>query len=166
MRVILMEDIDTLGKAGAVVNVKPGYARNYLLPRRLAAEATASSIRAIEHQQRVVEARHARIVKEAQAHAATLTGVALTFERQAGGEGRLFGSVTSIDIHRELEARGHKVDRKRIQLPDPIKALGEFDVPVRLASGVFANLKVTVQSIGGASAPAPAAPASEPTAAE
>ncbi len=159
MRVILMEDIDTLGKAGVVVNVKPGYARNYLLPRRLAAEATASSIRAIEHQQRVVEARHARIVKEAQAHAATLSGVALTFERHAGGEGRLFGSVTSIDIHRELEARGHKVDRKRIHLADPIKALGEFAVPVRLASGVFATVKVTVQAIGGTPAPAPAAAA-------
>ncbi len=153
MRVILMEDIDTLGKAGAVVNVKPGFARNFLLPRRLAAEATEGSLRLLEHQQRVVAARHARIVKEAQGQADALGGVALSFERQAGGEGRLFGSVTSIDIHRELEARGHKVDRKRIHLPDPIKALGDFEVPVKLASGVVATLKVSVSPLGGAAAP-------------
>ncbi|MFN7956267.1 MAG: 50S ribosomal protein L9 [bacterium] len=159
MRVILMEDIDTLGKAGAVVNVKPGYARNFLLPRRLAAEATEGSLRLLEHQKRVVAARHARIVKEAQGQADALAGVALSFERQAGGEGRLFGSVTSIDIHRELEARGHKIDRKRIHLVDPLKALGDFEVPVKLASGIIAKLKVTVLPLGGA----PAARVSEPS---
>ncbi len=161
MRVILMEDIDNLGAAGAIVNVKPGYARNFLLPRKMAAEATVGSVRLLEHQKRVVAARHARVLKEAQGKAASLSGVALTFERQAGGEGRLFGSVTSIDIHRELEARGHDVDRKRIQLPDPIKSLGDFDVPVKLASGVIATIKVTVAALGGQPAAAPA-PAAEP----
>jgi large subunit ribosomal protein L9 len=144
MKVILLEDIDTIGKMGDTVSVKNGYARNYLIPRNLALPATARNLKAHEHQLRDIERKVSKIVSEAQSLADKITGVSLTFNRKTGEKGRLFGSVTNMDIADALKEKGLTIDRKDIVLPEPIKSLGEFDVQVKLHHDVSPVVKITV----------------------
>lgn len=144
MEVILKEDILNLGKMGEVVRVRDGYARNYLLPRGLVLIADKKTLKTFEHQKRVVESQKDRVVKQAQILADKLTQISLTMPVKAGEEGKLFGSVTNIDIEKALKAKGFDVDRRKIQLAQPIKVLGDYEVPVRFTSDVTANVKVSV----------------------
>ncbi len=144
VQVILNEDLPNLGATGDVVKVRAGYARNYLLPRGLAAEANARNVRAFDHQKRAAMLKREARTGLSVALKARLEALALTLTANAGEEGRLFGSVTNIDIERALRERGLEIDRRRIMLIDPIKQLGEYTVAVRLDSGVEAGLKVFV----------------------
>jgi large subunit ribosomal protein L9 len=144
MQIILRDDMDNLGKSGEVVNVKPGYARNYLLPRGLAIKATAGDIKRVEHEKRVIASRAAKMAKAAQAEADKLSQVSVSIERATGEGDKLYGSVNSRDIAEALRAQGVIVDAKKIQLADPIKALGLVEVPVKLGGGITATIKVTV----------------------
>jgi large subunit ribosomal protein L9 len=147
LKVILRQDIETLGSAGEVVTVRPGYARNFLLPQGFAFEATAANLRRIEEEQRRAEARAKRDYLEARRRASQLEGVSLTFRAQAGEESKLFGSITSGDIADSLAEQpglDFKVERRQIQLEEPIKALGVFSVPIRLHAEVRPEIKVWV----------------------
>jgi large subunit ribosomal protein L9 len=144
MKLILVKDVEKLGEIGDTVDVADGYGRNFLIPRGFAIAATANNKRQLEHEQRLREHRIARAKKDAEAFANSLQGVTCHFTRKAGEEGRLFGSVTAIDIADKLKEAGFDVERRLIQLEQPIKSVGEFTVPVRLRSDVAAMLKVTV----------------------
>ncbi|HMF41393.1 MAG TPA: 50S ribosomal protein L9 [Polyangia bacterium] len=144
MQVILRDDLDNLGKSGEVVNVKPGYARNYLLPRGLAIKATAGDIARVEHEKRVIAARTAKLAKTAQAEADKLSRVSVSIARATGEEDKLYGSVTTRDIAEALREQGIVVDSKKLHLDEPIKALGDFEVPVKLGRGVNATIKLSV----------------------
>jgi large subunit ribosomal protein L9 len=144
IEVILREDIQTLGRAGEMVRVKPGYARNYLLPQGLAYEATEGNKKRIAAETRVKSARNQAERTEAERFAATLSGVTLTLSGKAGEEGKLFGSITSQDIADALARQGHTVDRRRIELEHPIKSTGAHTVAVRLHPEVNAELRVSV----------------------
>jgi large subunit ribosomal protein L9 len=144
MQVILRDDMDNLGKSGEVVNVKPGYARNYLLPRGHAVKATASDVARVEHEKRVIAARTAKLAKEAQAEADKMSQVTVSIARAVGEEDKLFGSVTSRDIAEALAEQKVTVDAKKIHLDEPIKALGLTEVPIKLGQGVTAKIKVWV----------------------
>lgn len=144
IQVILQQDVDKLGKSGELVRVRPGFARNFLLPRQLATPATSAAVRRIEHDKSVALARAEKSKKEARGVADKIAGIAITIAHKAGGEGRLFGSITSKDIENALKAQGIAVERKKIQLAEPIKQVGTYEVPVKLASDVTANLKVDV----------------------
>lgn len=170
MEVLLREDIDNLGDRGETVRVRRGYGRNYLLPRGLAVQASAANVRLIENEKRVLAKREAREKVAAEAAIKSFEGGTVTFERKAGDEGRLFGSVTVLDIVHALEEQGKKVERQQIRLKDPIKTVGEFDVPIRLHRDVTTTVKVVVTPEGGFPVPAeqaaPAAPIEPPTAAQ
>ncbi len=142
--VILREDVKSLGKAGELVRVKPGYARNYLLPRGLAFEATEGNRKRIEAEGRARGTRDQAERTEAERFAAILGAVALTLTGKAGEEGKLFGSITAQDIADALAAQGHQVDRRRIELEHPIKTIGHHTVGVRLHSDVHAEVRVSV----------------------
>jgi large subunit ribosomal protein L9 len=144
IEVILREDIKTLGRAGEMVRVKPGYARNYLLPQGLAYEATEGNRKRIAAETRVRAVRDQAERSEAERVAATLQEVTLTLSRKAGEEGKLFGSITSQDIADALAGQGHAVDRRRIELEHPIKSIGQHPVAVRLHPEVHAELRVNV----------------------
>jgi large subunit ribosomal protein L9 len=144
MQIILRDDMDNLGKSGEVVNVKPGYARNYLLPRGLAIKATATDVKRVEHEKRVIAARTAKLAKEAQSEADKLSQVSVSIARAVGEEDKLYGSVTSRDIAEALIAQGVKVDSKKIHLEEPIKTLGMTEVQIKLGRGVNATIKVWV----------------------
>jgi large subunit ribosomal protein L9 len=144
IEVILREDIRTLGKAGEMVRVKPGYARNYLLPQGLAYEATEGNRKRIAAETRVRTARNQAERGEAERLAATLGGVSLTLSGKAGEEGKLFGSITTQDIADALARQGHTIDKRRIELEHPIKTTGQHTVLVRLHSEVQAELRVSV----------------------
>jgi len=144
MEVILRDDIKSLGKAGDLVRVKPGYARNFLLPKGLAYEATEGNKKRIVAETKARTVRLAAEKDAAVAAAAGLTAVSLTFVRKAGEEGKLFGSITTQDIADGLAAQGQTVDKRRIELGHPIKALGEHTVIVRLHPEVHADVRVTV----------------------
>jgi len=144
VQVILNEDLPNLGRTGDVVKVRAGYARNFLLPRGLAAEANARNVRAFEHQKRAALLKREARTGEAMAVKTRLEALVVAITANAGEEGRLFGSVTNIDIERALRERGFEVDRRRIMLTDPIKQIGEYVVAVRLESEVEAGLKVVV----------------------
>jgi large subunit ribosomal protein L9 len=144
IEVILREDVRTLGRAGEMVRVKPGYARNYLLPKGLAYEATEGNKKRIAAETRARTSRNEAERTEAQRMAATLAGVALKLSGKAGEEGKLFGSITSQDIADALERQGHVVDKRRIELEHPIKTVGEHGVSVRLHPEVNAELRVSV----------------------
>lgn len=146
MEVILRETIDKLGRAGDVVKVKPGFARNYLLPRKLAYPATPGNLRVIEHEKAALLKRETKQLENAQSLASRLDGLELTFKRRVGDQGALFGSVTNSDIWQELENRGIEVERRKIGLEEHIKHLGEFSVPVRLFKDVTPHLKVRVEA--------------------
>jgi len=148
MQIILQEDIEKLGSRGDVVTVAEGYARNYLLPRKLALEASAGNLKRIEKIRTVLAKRTATERDQAQAQAELLKVVALSFARKAGENDQLFGSVTAADIADALAAQGFKIDKRRIQLADPIKVVGESEVTARLVHGVDATFKVTVTREG------------------
>jgi len=144
IEVILREDVKSLGKAGEMVRVKPGYARNFLLPQGLAFEATEGNKKRIAAETRARGARNQAERAEAERYAAALGGLTLTLTGKAGEEGKLFGSVTAQDIADALAAQGHQVDRRRIELEHPIKTLGHHTVAVRLHPEVHAEVGVSV----------------------
>ncbi len=143
IHVVLTEDLSNIGKSGELVRVRPGYARNYLIPRGLAISATAENVSRIEHEKKVVEARNSKLKSEAEQLAQKLASVKLTIERPVGEGDRLYGSVTSRDIEEALSAQGYSVDRRRITA-EPLKALGTYPVTIRLATAVSATIEVTV----------------------
>jgi len=146
VQVILNEDVPNLGRTGDVVKVRPGYARNYLFPRKLAVEANPKSIRAFEHHKRIAMGKREAQATEANEVKRKLEALTITIGAHAGEEGKLFGSVTNIDIERALREKGISVERRKIHLTEPIKQLGEFTVPVRLQPEVEASLKVEVKA--------------------
>ena len=146
MKVILTKDMENLGKAGSLVEVKTGYGRNYLLPRQLAVLATEKNIRQLEHQKAGILSRAAKEKTNMTQMAQKLSAIEVKFTRKTGAENKLFGSVTNKDIHEQLVAQGYQVDRKQIHLPEPLKEVGTHEVPVRLHADVTAKLKVTIAS--------------------
>ena len=148
MEVILREHVENLGQRGDVVKVASGYARNYLLPRKLALTVTDGNRKQIERERKVADMREAEERQGAEGIAARLAGVEIVIARRVGGTEALYGSETSADIAESLAAKGYEIERRRIQLADPIKQLGEFQVPVRLHREVTANVKVVVAKEG------------------
>ncbi|MFY9620065.1 MAG: 50S ribosomal protein L9 [Pyrinomonadaceae bacterium] len=148
-QVLLREDIDNLGARGEIVRVKAGYARNYLLPRNLAVEATASNVKQIEGERAALLKREAKDRSSAEGQADQLRNLALKFERKVGEAGVLYGSVTSMDIAHSLEEQGYKIDRRKIALREPLKRFGNYTVPVRLHREVTVELPVSVVGEGG-----------------
>jgi large subunit ribosomal protein L9 len=146
MEVILKEDIANLGKIGEVVRVRDGYARNYLLPRGLVLVANKKNLKTYEHHKKVVGDQKQKILRKAQSAADQLAGVSLVIPMKVGEEGRLFGSVTNIQIEKALKARGLDIDRRKIHLNEPIKTAGEHEVPVRLSADLTVPLKLSVVS--------------------
>jgi large subunit ribosomal protein L9 len=144
MEVILRDHVEHLGTRGQIVKVADGYARNYLLPRNLALVATEGNKKRVERERKIAEAREAEERAASEAIATRLTALELTFTRRVGETEQLYGSVTSQDIADALKAKGFDVDKRKILLPDAIKALGEVNVPVKLHREVTAQLKVTV----------------------
>lgn len=157
--VLLRDDVDDLGARGEIVRVKAGYARNYLLPRKLAVQATASNVKQIEQERAALLKKEAKEKGSAEAQAAQMQALRLSFSRKVGEHGILYGSVTSMDIAEALKERGYEIDRRRITLREAIKETGEFTVPVRLHREVIVELPVEVTSEGGAKAEAETAPA-------
>ncbi|HNR89104.1 MAG TPA: 50S ribosomal protein L9 [Spirochaetota bacterium] len=145
MKVILQKDIPNLGDAGDVKDVSPGYARNFLLPKKLVLVANESSQRAIEHQNKLIKIKKDKRKKQSEKLIESLSGVSVTISAQVGEEGKLFGSVTSIDIARKLKEIGHEIDKRKIQLADPIKQVGEYEVTLKLEEGLNATVKVIVE---------------------
>jgi len=146
VQVILNEDVLNLGHTGDVVKVRAGFARNYLLPRQLAVMADAKNIRAFENQKRIALTRRETKRGGALKLKEQIEALTVLIGAHAGEEGKLFGSVTNIDIERALLERGVQIERRRILLVEPIKQLGEFVVPVRLEADIEANLKLTVSA--------------------
>lgn len=144
MEILLMEDLDNLGGRGEIVRVKAGYGRNYLLPRKLAIEATPANKKMIEQQRKALLKREAAAKSTAQMQAAQLQALTLNFERKVGEHGLLYGSVTSLDIAEALQSKGYEIDKRKVLLKEPIKTEGEFDVPVKLHREVTAQVKVAV----------------------
>jgi large subunit ribosomal protein L9 len=145
MEVILKEDVPKLGHRGEVVKVAEGYGRNYLLPKKLAIEATTANRAVIEQMKQSAVRKSAVEKADADALAKQLDGTALSFQRKAGEKDHLFGSVTSSDIAEGLERKGFNIDRRKIQLDEPLKSIGEFEVPIRLHRDVISKVKVTVE---------------------
>jgi large subunit ribosomal protein L9 len=162
MEVLLREDVENLGDRGQIVRVRRGYGRNFLLPQKLAVEASAANLRQIDAERRVLTKREQRERAAAGEAAKDFDGIQLAFERRVGEEGKLFGSVTSLDIARAVEEQGKTIDRHMIRLKEPIKQIGEFDVPLRLHRDIIVTLKVTVTPEGGAAQAAPTAVAALP----
>ncbi len=144
MKLILREDVHALGSAGDVVEVKRGYGRNFLVPQGKAVVATAANLRQVEHEKQVALAAQAKRRATASAAAKQLEQASVTIPRKVGEQDKLYGSVTALDLAEALAAQGLAVDRRAIQLPEPIKALGEFEVEIRLHADVAAKLKVKV----------------------
>ena len=144
VQVILREDVPNLGRTGDVVKVRAGFARNYLLPRHLAVEANQKNLREFEHNKRVSMLRRERQKSHALTLKEKVEALALVIKARAGEEGKLFGSVTNIDIERALREQGFDIERRKIQLPEPLKRLGDFQVAIRLEAEVEASLKVEV----------------------
>jgi len=144
MKVILRRDMDELGMEGAIVNVKEGYARNYLIPKGFALVADNRNIKLMEMQKKKIEANRIKVKADAEKVAKDLEAVVITIAQKAGEEDKLFGSVTSMDIADEMEKKGISIDRKKILLDKPIKTLGEYDVPVKLHQQVTGSIKVMV----------------------
>ena len=146
MNVILTENVKGLGNMGEVVKVKPGYARNFLLPNKLAVEASSRNLNELEHHRRQLTRKAEKLSQEAAAIKGRIEALECVIAHRAGEEGKLFGSVTSMEIEAELAAKGVAVDRRKIQLEQPIKTLGEHEVEIKLNAGVTATLKVKVVS--------------------
>jgi len=144
IQVILQHDVHNVGKSGELVKVRPGYARNFLIPRDLAVPATTAAVNRIAHEKAVAVAKAEKAKAGARDLAAKINGLTVTIARPVGEEDRLFGSVTSKDIHAAVKAQGFELDRKQMHLAEPIKALGTYEVPVKLLGDVTATIKVEV----------------------
>ena len=144
MQLILTQDVANLGKAGELVSVRPGYGRNYLVPRGLAVSATVRNKNRLDHEKAVIERKVAKERASATEIAAKINVMTLQFERIVGEDEKLFGSVTNRDIQEQLKRAGVEIDHRWVQLDQPVKALGKYEVPVRLAAGVQASLKFWV----------------------
>jgi large subunit ribosomal protein L9 len=144
MEVILREDIENLGNRGQVVKVAAGYARNFLLPKKLAVAANDSNKKIVEQERQAYLRKEAKLQSEAQDLANLMTGVSVTISQKAGENDQLFGSVTSKDVAEALAVKGYTIDRRKVQLDEPIKQLGEYKVPVRLHKDVTAEITVVV----------------------
>jgi large subunit ribosomal protein L9 len=145
MQIILQEDIDKLGHRGDVVTVKPGYARNYLLPRNLAIEATPGNMNALERIRTSLAKKTATELEAATKQAELLTGVSLNFKRKTGENDQMFGSVTTGDLAEGLAAQGFKIDKRQVQLAEPIKTIGEHDVTIKVFRDVVAHIRAIVE---------------------
>src|ERR1700752_3116160 len=143
-KVLLREDVDDLGARGEIVRVRAGYARNYLLPRNLAVDATAGNVKGIEAERAALLKKEAKERSTAEGQAQQMNSLVLEFKRKAGEQGALYGSVTSMDIAEALKQKGYEIDRHRIYLREPLKRLGEYTVPVRLHREVTIDLQVKV----------------------
>ena len=148
IQVILKDNVENLGKSGELVRVRPGYARNFLVPRGLAAAATRANIAQVEHEKAVAIARAAKLRADAEAIAKRLSDVSLSIAVQVGEGDRVFGSVGTKDIADALKKKGHSIDRKKIVLPDALKTLGDHQVTLKLGHDVTATIKVTVVKAG------------------
>ncbi len=146
VQVILRDDVPHLGKIGDVVRVKPGFARNFLFPRGLAIEASSKNLRMLDHHKRVISAKAEREHKGAEAQGKRLDGLKLVIRMRSGEEGRLFGSVTNLDIERLLAEKGVQIDRRSISLEEPIKQLGTFPITVQVGRTVKATVELTVEA--------------------
>ena len=144
MKVILREDVPNVGRSGELVNVKPGFGRNYLLPRKLAVLANEANVKQLEHDRAVISARQAKLRGNAEEQAKRINAVSVTIGRKVGEQDKLFGSVTALDIAEALAAKGQKVDRHHIHLTEPIKTVGSHEVEIRLHRDVAAKIKVEV----------------------
>ena len=163
MEVILREHVEHLGERGQIVKVADGYARNYLLPRKLALPATEGNRRHVERERRIVESREAEAKGQAEAVAARLAAIDIAIARRVGDTEQLYGSVTSADIADLLKTKGFEIDRRKLILPEPIKALGTYDVPLKLHRQVTVPLKVNVVKEGAPKGTA-SAPVEQPAA--
>jgi large subunit ribosomal protein L9 len=146
VHVVLKQDLAKVGRAGDLIRVKPGFARNYLLPRSLAVLATEGNVKQIEHERKLALANAAKLRGVAEGAAKQVTGITLEINAKAGEGDKLFGSVTSRDIADALKKRGVELDRKDIELANPIKALGEYEATARFGAGVSATFKVVVKT--------------------
>ena len=144
MEIILRESVPSLGKAGDTAKVADGYARNYLIPKGFAFLSDRKNVAQLERQRSMILARAAKFKAEYEALAGQLEGLDLSVSVRVGEEGRLYGSVTTMDIAKAVESKGYMVDRRKIQMDEPIKSIGEFVVPVKLSSDIVASLKVKV----------------------
>ena len=144
MQVILKEDVHNLGRAGELVKVKPGFGRNFLIPQGKAVVATASNVKQIEHEKKLIAAKQAQLSKDAQAMSDRLASIEVQIERQVGEEDKLFGSVTSRDIESALKDKGVTIDHKKVHMPEPIKTIGYHTVEIKLGTGVTGKIKVVV----------------------
>ncbi|NVO00988.1 MAG: 50S ribosomal protein L9 [Geobacteraceae bacterium] len=144
MKIILLENVENLGHIGDIVKVAPGYARNYLLPKGFAMLANEKNTKALEHAKRQLEYKKNKMLEQAKAIAAKIEGIVLNLVHAAGEEGKLFGSVTNMELAEHLKAQGLEIDRKKIVLVDPIKQLGEYSVTVKVQPEVLATFKVIV----------------------
>ena len=147
-KILLREDVEDLGARGEIVRVRAGYARNYLLPRKLAVEATTGNVKAIERERSALLKKEATERATAEGQADQMRSLVLDFKRKSGEQGALYGSVTSMDIAETLKERGYEIDRHRIHLREPIKRLGDFAVPLRLHREVTIDLQIKVVSEG------------------
>jgi len=144
MKVILQKDIPSLGDAGDIKEVAEGFARNYLLPKKLVIVANESSKKAIDHQMKLIKIKKDKRKKTSEQLAASMSNIEITIPAQVGEEGKLFGSITSMDIAKELKAKGFDIDKRKILLDSPIKSEGEFKVAIKLEEGLTATVKVIV----------------------
>jgi large subunit ribosomal protein L9 len=144
MEIILTENVEGLGTIGDQVKVKPGYGRNYLVPRGLAVVANTRNVKELDHQKRQMERKMQKVMQAAELQKKKVESVTCVLALRAGEDGKLFGSVTTMEIGAKLADAGVEVDRKKIQLDEPIKALGEYEVPVKIDAGVVATIKVSV----------------------
>ena len=147
-KVLLREDVDDLGARGEIVRVRAGYARNYLLPRNLAVEASTGNVKGIEAERAALLKKEAKERSTAEAQSQKMSSLVLEFKRKSGEQGALYGSVTSMDVAEALKEKGYEIDRHRIHLREPLKRLGEYSVPVRLHREVTIDLQVKVQPEG------------------
>ncbi|NVJ09049.1 50S ribosomal protein L9 [Myxococcus sp. AM001] len=144
MKVILREDIEHLGKSGELVTVKDGFGRNFLLPRKKAVLASEQNLRQLEHEKAVIVARNAKLKGAAEEQAKKIGAIKVSIKRRVGDQDKLFGSVTALDIAEAVAAEGQSIDRRHIHLPEPIKALGNYEVELRLHRDVVAKIKLEV----------------------
>jgi len=159
MKVILIEDVENLGRRGNVLKVADGYARNYLIPQKFAMQATPGNLKYVENQKLVWVKQEAKLKEEAEVLAGALGKVTVHIEKKVGEGDNLYGSVTTMDIAHQLEGKGFQIDRRKIRLDHPIKTLGEYTVPIRLHREVTAEIKVMVAKEGGEAKPVAEAPA-------
>ncbi|MBK9324695.1 MAG: 50S ribosomal protein L9 [Bdellovibrionaceae bacterium] len=145
MKVILQKDVKDVGKVGDLVNVSEGFARNFLFPRKLASEATEKRVKEWEHLKRVAEAKKKKAIAERQALLNKVSGLTVTFKLAAGDSDKLFGTVTTTDISKELSKAGHSIDRRDIHLDEPIKLLGQYKAFVRMGDGLEAKIMINVE---------------------